>query len=559
MEGAEWDGDNRLRWESFDAGGWEPLLPHGGNGNWLCLDTSGGAQSQMLAGACARLSIVPARTGEADAIRTRLARFAIASATVLESIPEAGSATTFDGFILHDLRGVLDRDAVDAVLRAAVRVVAPHGFLYVALRNRFGYPRARGWRSELGPAAGARYFRPGDLAAHAAGRKVTVHPLICDAEGFLIEVIPATGYVSVKNPSLRGERLRQLLLGPRGAKLLAPAFAWIAAGPDGPPTLLESTLRRLEQTGLVRDPPARFRRYQVLRGGKVIVSAAGAAGRDGRCIVVLARAAMAIERRVREFKLLRDLAAQLPADLAGRVPRAHDHDEVAGAHRFVIEEFPGFTLEAPVPALAPATRNAADFMARLHRATARPERLTAARVRALTGPLFETAHARYPPLRSAIERLRAGVQAGLEGHVLPLVRMHGDFKIENVVVDRRGNLVGVIDWELAETDGLPLLDIGFLLVYNVYIRRGEEFVAGVRSLCPPMAVPPEERALWDDYIRALEIPPAAVPALVGALFIHHIARRMYYDSRAAHQMEPLAGLIDELTGWIADEGAKGDS
>lgn len=558
MESAEWEGNNKLRWESFDAGGWEPLLPHGGDDRWLCLDTAEGAQSQVLAGVCTRLAVVPGSAGGAEAIRARVARFSLANVTVHDSIPDPAPGGRFDGFILHDLRGVLDRGAVDAALRAAARVVAPHGFLYVALRNRFGYLRARGGASQLGRAARARYFRPGDLAAHAAGRTVTVHPFISDAEGRLIEVIPPAGYVSVKNPTQRSERLREGLLGPRGAPLIAPSFAWIAVGPGGPSTVLEATLRRLEVAGLVQDPPARVRRYQTLRGGKVVLSACGEAGRSGH-YVVFARAARSIEQRSREFELLRALAAELPAELARRVPRAHSHDEAAGAHRFVIEEFPGYTLEAPVPALAPATRNAAQFIVALHRATARPERLTAARVEALTGPLFETAHARYPPLRSAIERLRAGVQAGLLGRLLPLVRMHGDFKIENVVVDRQGSLVGVIDWELAEAGGLPLLDIGFLLLYNVFIRQGEEFVPGVRSLYPPMKVPEEERALWDAYLRALDIPAEAVPALVGALFIHHIARRMYYDSRAAHQMEPLAQLMEELVEWIAAEGAKRDS
>jgi aminoglycoside phosphotransferase (APT) family kinase protein len=214
------------------------------------------------------------------------------------------------------------------------------------------------------------------------------------------------------------------------------------------------------------------------------------------------------------------------------------------------------TLEAPVPELAAATRGAADFIVRMHRATARPERLTPARVDALTGPLFDTAHARYPLLREALARLRAGVRASLEGRVLPLVWMHGDFKVENVVVDRGGAVVGVIDWELSEPEALPLLDMGFLLLYNVTIRRGEQFLPGVRSLYPPMRVPDEERALWDAYLRALGIAPAAVPGLVGALFVHHMARRMFYDSQNAANMSRLAGLIDELLEWHALEGSK---
>jgi len=41
--------------------------------------------------------------------------------------------------------------------------------------------------------------------------------------------------------------------------------------------------------------------------------------------------------------------------------------------------------------------------------------------------------------------------------------MHGDFHLSNVMVGERGEMVGIVDWEMA-TVGDPLLDLGWLLV-----------------------------------------------------------------------------------------------
>jgi aminoglycoside phosphotransferase (APT) family kinase protein len=52
--------------------------------------------------------------------------------------------------------------------------------------------------------------------------------------------------------------------------------------------------------------------------------------------------------------------------------------------------------------------------------------------------------------------------------------VHGDFRLDNVIVSSEGELQAVLDWELC-TLGDPLADVGLLLVY--WSEPGEEFVA----------------------------------------------------------------------------------
>lgn len=53
--------------------------------------------------------------------------------------------------------------------------------------------------------------------------------------------------------------------------------------------------------------------------------------------------------------------------------------------------------------------------------------------------------------------------------------VHGDFKLDNVMLDARdvGRLVGVFDWEMAAV-GDPLIDLGILLAYWVHVSAAEQ-------------------------------------------------------------------------------------
>ena len=74
--------------------------------------------------------------------------------------------------------------------------------------------------------------------------------------------------------------------------------------------------------------------------------------------------------------------------------------------------------------------------------------------------------------------------------------VHGDYRLDNVVVDADGHVAAVLDWEMA-TLGDPLADLGLLLVYwDGLARIGGEAVA---SAVNPAAGFPPGSALADRY------------------------------------------------------------
>jgi aminoglycoside phosphotransferase (APT) family kinase protein len=64
----------------------------------------------------------------------------------------------------------------------------------------------------------------------------------------------------------------------------------------------------------------------------------------------------------------------------------------------------------------------------------------------------------------ALDEVHRRLQANLPAQVGPARIVHGDFRLDNVVLSPAGRVLAVLDWELC-TLGDPLADVGLLLVY----------------------------------------------------------------------------------------------
>ncbi|HEX3981703.1 MAG TPA: phosphotransferase family protein, partial [Acidimicrobiales bacterium] len=62
--------------------------------------------------------------------------------------------------------------------------------------------------------------------------------------------------------------------------------------------------------------------------------------------------------------------------------------------------------------------------------------------------------------------------------------VHGDYRLDNVVVDDHGKVVAILDWEIC-TLGDPLADLGLLLVYWAEPEDGDQALVGVTPTVLP--------------------------------------------------------------------------
>lgn len=68
---------------------------------------------------------------------------------------------------------------------------------------------------------------------------------------------------------------------------------------------------------------------------------------------------------------------------------------------------------------------------------------------------------------------------------IPIVRSHGDYKLGNILFLDNGQLGGIIDWDMSEKNGLPLLDIYTLILYRISSETGESLADVYKNILLP--------------------------------------------------------------------------
>lgn len=160
---------------------------------------------------------------------------------------------------------------------------------------------------------------------------------------------------------------------------------------------------------------------------------------------------------------------------------------INGAPFFVMEFVDGHVIrDAPgARVVSEATRstiglNMAETLAELHRIDAdsvglgdlgRPSGYIERQIRRWTQQYRETVDARDDDLISIVaSRLSSRVPTPQASAIV-----HGDYRLDNVVVDDTGRIKAVLDWEIC-TLGDPLADVGLLMVYWAEPDDDEEFL-----------------------------------------------------------------------------------
>ncbi len=148
---------------------------------------------------------------------------------------------------------------------------------------------------------------------------------------------------------------------------------------------------------------------------------------------------------------------------------------VLGAPFFVMDKVPGRVLRTPSAAAVVGADGARDLstavvdvLAKLHTLDpvavglgdlGRPDGFLARQLRRWRAQLDASHSRELPDLDRLHHRLGAAIPTTHRAAIV-----HGDYQLNNLLVDDHGAITAVLDWELA-TLGDPLTDLGLLLVY----------------------------------------------------------------------------------------------
>jgi len=547
-----------LRWDSVDSGGWQYLVGALPAARILCYDVGAGAVALLLAGLCHEVVVLQPNSDRRSEIRKQAELLGLRNLRIHspdELFGGDGSALgIFDGFVLHDPQAlVLCRDNADALtvlLEAVQRTLQAGAFVYLGVRHRYGYDRflKRRRAQHAGPVSNLWSGAVLERRVRSSGfRNIQTTPILLD-RGRVSEIIPSQGYTSVKNRFLLTEHIKELVLGHLGSGYFAPFYALVAYRKEPGQSFLEQLigyLRCQALNGVMCPEQLSLKRYFVLNGGKVILSLGTTDQRQRKIIVVLVHDGESARRRELEGVVLNTLA-QLPAALSTRIPKLLHSMIFLGVHCFVLSELPGVTVDAPTPRLKRITRYAVQFLIELHKATPEQYHITSASYPALIGDLFSVAREKYPALVSALSSLEMRLRQAVLGREITCVRFHGDYKIENVMVNSATDEVtGVIDWELSRTPGLPLLDMIYLLVYNRMIH-GSNWLNAFQEIALQARRDQQEQAVWAEYLKSIPVAPDLVPALYVLFVVHHIGCRLYIDLSQPGREHEMCDMIQSL-------------
>lgn len=274
----------------------------------------------------------------------------------------------------------------------------------------------------------------------------------------------------------------------------------------------------------------------------------------------------------REHRLI---AALHPAGV--RVPEPFglcEDDAVTGAPFYAMELAEGHVVTdvgdldgLPVPARTRAAESLVDALAELHAVDVDAvglgdlARHDGYAERQLKGwwRQWEASKTREIP---AIDRVRERLAASIPVQRRVAV-VHGDYKLENVVVDDAGEVRAILDWELC-TLGDPIADLGTLLTY--WIEPGDPTAWALNGAAAPTRAEgfPTRAALAERYAERTGDPLDGLPFYEAqgcwklAIIVQGVVRRFRDTPENANvdpdALDPVIDVLAERAEAVLDRG-----
>jgi aminoglycoside phosphotransferase (APT) family kinase protein len=480
--------------------GWKGLFPAAHRRLALVYEGGYGSVSAALAEDFEAVVALVPDVSHARVVRARVAWLRIQNLTVLvrgESIPHT---TPADAIVVHGFDPSTTWALVDETLR----------------RHHRGAQTAMFVGLQAGGRAGA-------AAVSRIRRRLDREFAVVDQFAFDSGLVDSSELISTRGESLR-----------RG--LVARLAPWrdrgvgLVARPAAERTLFEAVTNAVSgHCAQHWNMPVRFhitrRLFSTPEGFTLMLQSQGAPA------ALVVRIAMN-DRTAARFRTNYDSLCLLAGDGAPRdtpVPLLAGH--INGHAYFAESMLPGTALRAHLGTASEsaATRAAVGWITELHTGTAVPRPLSAADLSKLVvEPVAEAFRfiGRNPD-DEGCRSLQSGLLKAFDGQIVPLVMSHGDYSVDNVLVDPTGAAVSaVFDWDLAARQGLPLLDVLYLLLSRNAARHRLPFAEHAAGLLTGTALSATDRLAIQGYCDALHIPEQLRVPLIVMTWVNHLARRI---------------------------------
>jgi len=465
---------------------------------------------------------------------------------------------SFRYLLINDVTAFLEKTrkkdprVIDVAMEMAKRNPS-NSQIYIGMENPLDYTKLRrpgAWVNKFRQLATSAGMRSVKKHLRRAGfRHIRTYPIIIQ-EGVSEEIIFQPKYVSCENSFSMKERVKEILLGAQGIKFFASAYCLVASklhlrtNIEG---LIESVCEQIPIDGLEADELQIYQFISLLLPRKIIVTLGDKSRK--RFIVVLSRWRLVAARRDREAKNLQEMEKQ-GLDQLGKFPKYYGTGVWQGMRFHVIEAIEGITVDTYLPQIAGITTQALDYLARLRKKTGFEVTVDENNIGEIAGWIFvegRDKHSEIQEIMKLADDIEKKITDSLLGRTIRLSRMHGDYKIENILVDRKtANITGIIDWEHSRAKGLPALDLWYLFLYNRQIESNEDMYDVIENTCFTGSLNDYELSEFEKLNSEMRYPDVVDRTMKSLFVLHHIMCRMTHDYSKPEIRKRIQQILEQV-------------
>lgn len=539
---------------------WQLVMESGAWDRVLCLDTTLGSASIELAKRFGEVYCLMRGVDEGLCVNRRLMEHNKVGIHpfVCDTIPrlpfrgaifDAVVVTSLEQFVPSSIPGRQAEDWIGRLVEEVRRVLKPGGRFGLVGRNRFGYDRVRAqleFRNQFKerPAVSLPTIRQALSRSKFSGQEMfsmLPDPYECR------EIVPA-GKSGFKSSYIGPwDRLMRRI---KSSRQFSPGFFLSAsenlAGKSILDSLMEECHSRLGKRLGWKSVP-RMDRLLVTNPNAVILMAGGKTPEERMVVIRIPLDEVSVTRCQANRQALIE-TRKLGGWMSSKVPEFFAEGQVQGQPYFVEECLQGRIIvdwDVQVPR---HTEKSVEALLELHCRTAVKTKIDESVFEASVVPGID----RLKPLLTVqqmelLQPIADYLKKNFMGREIPLVRTHGDYKIENIIFNEKGTeFIGVIDWDLSRAQGLPGLDLIHLLTYNRILRDQTHYGAVVSEILFRSHWDPTEISQVKHYMEQMEIEDFLCLPLCLAYWLDHVAYRsipeliMFYPDWAAYDFDQVA-------------------
>lgn len=286
--------------------------------------------------------------------------------------------------------------------------------------------------------------------------------------------------------------------------------------------LLESLLQRMQEQLGLREAPKICR--NIISNQNTLVFFLELES-DGKAVLKLPLCETSLRRVELDRNMLEKAHEVSTPEVRPLVPRVLCYGVLHKQPYFVRCYVPGVDAKLLVHSREEYSRvvaDAAGILLQWHQASHRVVELTPELCERYFVTYFRQARPYLPAYLGLLDEIQSFLQQASIGQPLSLGLMHGDFHFNNLMIDPGTRRIsGILDWDMGEMDGLPMLDLFHLMMSKERGLRdcgiGEAFDKVLLS----NAFDPEESRLVEEFRCALGISEQLLLCLKMAYWARH--------------------------------------